>query len=59
MLAAELFHQALQTVAAQFPKHVREQTAALSTAAKLIAVTGSAAVIVAILWLRWRELVGG
>ncbi len=58
MLASELFHQALQTVAAQFSKNNREQIAALSTAGKLIAVTGSTAVIAAILWLRWRELVG-
>ena len=59
MLSAELFHQALQTVAAQFSKNVRQQVAALSTAAKLLAVTGSTSAILGVLWLRWRELVGG
>ncbi|MFO0917388.1 MAG: diacylglycerol kinase [Planctomycetaceae bacterium] len=58
MLAAELFHQALLSAACQFPKNACERVAALSTAAKLIAVTGCTAVILAILWLRWRELVG-
>lgn len=58
MLSAELFHQALQTVAAQLSAGVRKDVLVLSTAAKLLAVLGSTAAIGAVLLLRWRELFG-